>query len=78
MFPSSLNASAAGINDAPNNAIAPAPAAPPQARVMPSAPPTRGVPGLGTEQPAPAAPAVAQGPTGQSSRDMLEQLFPFG
>jgi hypothetical protein len=54
------------------------PAAPPQARVMPSAPPTRGVPGLGTEQPAPAAPAVAQGPTGQSSRDMLEQLFPFG
>lgn len=54
------------------------PIPPPQARVMPSAPPTRGVPGLGSEQPAPAAPAVAQGPTGQSSRDMLEQLFPFG
>jgi hypothetical protein len=47
-------------------------------RRTPSAPPTRGVPGLGSEQPAPAAPAVAQGPTGQSSRDMLEQLFPFG
>ena len=55
-----------------------APIPPPQARVMPSAPPTRGVPGLGSGQPAPAAPAVAQGPTGQSSREMLEQLFPFG
>jgi hypothetical protein len=54
------------------------PTPPPQARVMPSAPPTRGVPGLGSGQPAPAAPVVAQGPTGQSSRDMLEQLFPFG
>ena len=47
-------------------------------RRTPSAPPTRGVPGLGTEQPAPAAPAVAQGPTGQSSRELLDQLFPFG
>jgi len=55
-----------------------APAAPPQARVMPSAPPTRGVPGLGTEQPAPApaAPAVAQGPVNSQSREMLQQLFP--
>ena len=54
------------------------PAAPPQARVMPSAPPTRGVPGLGGGQPAPAAPAVAQGPTDMGSREMLDQLFPFG
>jgi hypothetical protein len=53
-----------------------APAAPPQARVMPSAPPTRGVPGLGTGQPAPAAPAVAQGPVNSQSREMLQQLFP--
>ena len=58
--------------------IAPEPAAPPQARVMPSAPPTRGVPGLGGGQPAPAAPAVAQGPTDMGSREMLDQLFPFG
>lgn len=54
------------------------PAAPPQARVMPSAPQTRGVPGLGGGQPAPAAPAVAQGPTDMGSREMLDQLFPFG
>ena len=54
------------------------PAAPPQARVMPSAPPTRGVPGLGGGEPAPAAPAVAQGPTDMGSREMLDQLFPFG
>jgi hypothetical protein len=52
------------------------PAAPPQARVMPSAPPTRGVPGLGSGQPAPAAPAVAQGPANSQSREMLQQLFP--
>ena len=52
------------------------PAAPPQARVMPSAPQTRGVPGLGSEQPAPAAPAVAQGPANSQSREMLQQLFP--
>jgi hypothetical protein len=55
-----------------------APIPPPQARVMPSAPPTRGVPGLGGGQPAPAAPAVAQGPTDMGSREMLDQLFPFG
>ena len=52
------------------------PAAPPQARVMPSAPQARGVPGLGSEQPAPAAPAVAQGPANSQSREMLQQLFP--
>jgi hypothetical protein len=69
---------AAGEQEFPVEQPDAAPAAPPQARVMPSAPPTRGVPGLGSGQPAPAAPAVAQGPTGQSSRDMLEQLFPFG
>ena len=60
-------------------------APPPQASVarpIPAAPPTRGVPGL--NEPASGAPAtpveappaaVAQGP---SSREMFQQLFPFG
>jgi len=57
------------------------PTAPPQARALPPAPPTRGVPGLtapAAEPPAaepPAAPAVAQGP---SSAEMFQQLFPLG
>jgi hypothetical protein len=58
--------------------IAAEPTPPPQARVRPSAPQARGVPGIGSEQPAPAAPAVAQGPTDMGSREMLDQLFPFG
>jgi hypothetical protein len=69
---------AAGEQEFPVEEPDAAPAAPPQARVMPSAPPTRGVPGLGGGQPAPAAPAVAQGPTDMGSREMLDQLFPFG
>lgn len=49
---------------------------PPQARVAPPAPPTRGVPGLTAPAAAPpAAPAVAQGP---SSAEMFQQLFPLG
>ena len=51
--------------------------APPQARVAPPAPQTRGVPGMevGTEAPAPEA-AVPTGPVSASSREMLQQLFP--
>jgi len=64
----------------------PEPTAPPQARALPPAPSTRG---LGTMlqppapggAPAPAASpapgAVAQGPAGPSSREMLQDLFPF-
>jgi hypothetical protein len=64
----------------------PEPTAPPQARALPPAPSTRG---LGTMlqppapggAPAPAASpapgAVAQGPVGPSSREMLQDLFPF-
>mgnify|MGYP000327243071 FL=1 len=60
----------------PEEAPVEEPTAPPQAKVLPPAPPTRGVPGL-TEPaaPAPAAPAVAQGP---SSAEMFQQLFPLG
>ena len=52
-------------------------AIPPQARVAPPAPQTRGVPGMeaGTEAPAPEA-AVPTGPVSASSREMLQQLFP--
>ena len=68
------------------------PVAPPQARVAPKpAPPTRGVPGLessasppvetaATPVSAPAPANVAQGPEGPvapSSREMLQDLFPF-
>ncbi len=51
---------------------------PPQARVAPPAPQTRGVPMLETPAEAP-APEVAETPTGPaspSSREMLQQLFP--
>jgi len=60
----------------PEEAPVEEPVAPPQARALPPAPPTRGVPGL-TEPaaPAPAASAVAQGP---SSAEMFQQLFPLG
>ncbi len=52
------------------------PTAPPQARALPPAPPTRGVPGLTDPAAAPpAAPTVAQGP---SSAEMFQQLFPLG
>lgn len=64
--------------------------APPQARALPPAPPTRGVPSLESAAtppvetgatPAAAPPAnVAQGPEGPvapSSREMLQDLFPF-
>ena len=54
------------------------PVPPPQARIQPPAPPTRGVPGMGgTATPAPGP--VAQGPqvASQSSREMLKSLFPF-
>ena len=56
--------------------------APPQARVVPPAPPSRGLPWLeGGQQPAQQAPtpppqALAQAPS-QSSQ-MMEQLFPYG
>ena len=67
------------------------PVAPPQARVAPPAPPPRGVPGLdssasppvetaATPVSAPAPANVAQGPEGPvapSSREMLQDLFPF-
>jgi hypothetical protein len=61
-----------------------APASRPQARGMlrriPTAPSTRGVPGLsGESAPSPAAiptSAVAQGPANSQSREMLQQLFP--
>jgi len=66
------------------------PVAPPQARALPPAPPTRGVPSLESAAtppvetgatPAPPPPAnVAQGPEGPaapSSREMLQDLFPF-
>ena len=54
------------------------PTPPPQARVQPPAPPTRGVPGMGG-QPTQAPGPVAQGPqvASQSSREMLKSLFPF-
>lgn len=60
------------------------PASRPQARGMlrriPTAPSTRGLPGLGSENaPSPAAiptSAVAQGPANSQSREMLQQLFP--
>lgn len=66
----------------------PEPTAPPQARALPPAPSTRGL-GTMLQPPAPApggapAPAaspeagsVAQGPAGPSSREMLQDLFPF-
>ena len=67
------------------------PVAPPQARVAPPAPPTRGVPGLestasppvetaATPVSAPAPANMAQGPEGPvapSSKEMLQDLFPF-
>jgi len=63
----------------PEEAPVEEPVAPPQARALPPAPPTRGVPGLTAPAAAPpAAPAVAQGPTGPTSAQMFEQLFPFG
>jgi len=64
----------------------PEPAAPPpQARVLPPAPSTRGLPGITSPMPsAPQAAAptpppgpVAQGAAGPSSREMLQDLFPF-
>jgi hypothetical protein len=70
----------------PEEAPAEEPVAPPQARVQPPAPATRG---LGTmlqgPEPgaapapggAPAPGAMAQGPAGPSSREMLQDLFPF-
>jgi hypothetical protein len=71
---------------APQTDVPIIPTAPPQARALPPAPSTRG---LGTMlqppapggAPAPAASpapgAVAQGPVGPSSREMLQDLFPF-
>ena len=60
----------------PDEAPMEEPTAPPQARALPPAPPTRGVPGLtAPAAPAPAPPAVAQGP---SSAEMFQQLFPLG
>ena len=60
----------------PEEAPVEEPTAPPQARALPPAPPTRGVPGLtAPAAPPPAAPAVAQGP---SSAEMFQQLFPLG
>ena len=60
----------------PEEAPVEEPTAPPQARALPPAPPTRGVPGLtGPAAAPPAAPAVAQGP---SSAEMFQQLFPLG
>jgi len=60
----------------PEEAPVEEPTAPPQARVLPPAPPTRGVPGLTAPAAAPpAVPAVAQGP---SSAEMFQQLFPLG
>ena len=60
----------------PEEAPVEEPTPPPQARVLPPAPPTRGVPGLTAPAAAPpAAPAVAQGP---SSAEMFQQLFPLG
>jgi len=60
------------------------PVAPPQARALPPAPSTRGLgtmlqgpaPG-GAPAPAPAPGPVAQGPAAPSSREMLQDLFPF-
>jgi len=50
---------------------------PPQARVAPPAPQTRGVPGMGAGTAAPAPEAAAPtGPVSPSSREMLQQLFP--
>jgi len=55
--------------------------APPQARVQPPAPPTRGIPGMGgaTPEAASAPSPTAQGPqvASQSSREMLKALFPM-
>jgi hypothetical protein len=65
------------------------PAPPPQARALPPAPATRGLGNLmqppapgGAPAPVPTAPEqapgpVAQGPAGPSSREMLQDLFPF-
>jgi hypothetical protein len=57
------------------------PTPPPQARVQPPAPPTRGIPGMGGATPgaAPAPSPTAQGPqvASQSSREMLKSLFPM-
>ena len=57
------------------------PIPPPQARVQPPAPPTRGIPGMGGATPgaAPAPSPMAQGPqvASQSSREMLKSLFPM-
>jgi hypothetical protein len=51
---------------------------PPQARVAPPAPQTRGVPGMGAETTAPAPETAAPtGPARASSREMLQQLFPM-
>ena len=59
----------------------PTPAPPPQARVQPPAPPTRGVPGMGGQPqggaPAPGPGATAQGSAGPTSREMYKSLFPF-
>jgi hypothetical protein len=70
------------IEDEQASVSAPAPR--PQARGMlrriPTAPSTRGLPGLGSENaPSPAAiptSAVAQGPANSQSREMMQQLFP--
>lgn len=64
----------------------PEPTPPPQARALPPAPTTRGLGNMlqppapgGAPAPAasPEAGAVAQGPAGPSSREMLQDLFPF-
>jgi hypothetical protein len=68
----------------PEEAPAEEPVAPPQARALPPAPSTRGLgtmlqgpaPG-GAPAPAPAPGPVAQGPAAPSSREMLQDLFPF-
>ena len=50
---------------------------PPQARVAPPAPQTRGVPGMGAGTTAPEPETAAPtGPVSPSSREMLQQLFP--
>jgi hypothetical protein len=60
------------------------PVAPPQARALPPAPSTRGLGAMlqgpapgGAPAPAPAPGPVAQGPAAPSSREMLQDLFPF-
>ena len=61
----------------PEEPVQPAPTAPPQARVQPTASPaTRGLPYMDAQQAAAPAPAPAQAPASPQSRQMLQQLFP--